>query len=235
MDKYEKRRLNLIELRHSRCGGSNAALARLIGREPSYVTRMAYPEGKSGKKRIAEDMVDIIEAAFSLPKGWMDRRDIALEDGPDSKAIVTSSRIIPQSEIKMVPLISSVQAGAMSEAVDPYAVGDAEKWIPVDLPNLSPNAFALRVKGESMLPEFVEGDIIIVDPDIEPDPGRYVVAKNGKNEATFKQYRQRGHNDKGEMVIELVPLNSSHPPIRSDVTPIKIIGTVVYVMGAPKK
>jgi SOS-response transcriptional repressor LexA len=133
-------------------------------------------------------------------------------------------------DLKMVPLISDVQAGAMAEAIDPYPLGDAEKWIPyIGSDDISNHAFALRVKGESMLPDFSEGDIIIVDPAVEPQPGRFVVAKNGENEATFKQYRQRGHNEKGVMVVELVPMNSNYPTIRSDITPIKIIGTVVYV------
>jgi SOS-response transcriptional repressor LexA len=36
-----------------------------------------------------------------------------------------------------------------------------------------------------MEPDFKEGDII-VDPELEPVPGEFVVAKNGDNEATFK-------------------------------------------------
>ena len=33
---------------------------------------MLYPEGKSGKKRIADDMMELIEKSFNLPRGWMD-------------------------------------------------------------------------------------------------------------------------------------------------------------------
>ncbi|WP_217870832.1 hypothetical protein [Chromobacterium violaceum] len=71
MDKYERRRLRLIELRDKHCHGRNADLARVIDRDASYVGRMLYPEGKAGKKRIAEDMVEIIEKSFGLP-GWFD-------------------------------------------------------------------------------------------------------------------------------------------------------------------
>jgi len=72
MDKYEKRRLRLMELRDTKCVGVNAVLARKIERDPSYVNRMFYPEGKNGKKRIADDLIEAIEVAFKLPRGWLD-------------------------------------------------------------------------------------------------------------------------------------------------------------------
>lgn len=127
---------------------------------------------------------------------------------------------------KRIPLISCVQAGAMTEALDPYEVGDGADWILTDL-DLSSNAFALRIKGESMLPEFKEGDTVIIDPHVEPIPGDFVVAKNGENEATFKKYRPRGLNEQGRQVFELIPLNEDYPPMRSDLSPIRIIGTMV--------
>lgn len=114
----------------------------------------------------------------------------------------------------------------MSEAVDPYQVGDADDWLLTDL-DLSSHAFALRIKGDSMLPEFREGDMVIIDPSVNPLPGDYVVAKNGENEATFKKYRPRGVNEQGLQVFELVPLNEDYPSMRSDITPIRIIGTMV--------
>ena len=78
-----------------------------------------------------------------------------------------------------------------------------------------------------MLPEFCPGDRVIIDPSIAPDPGNYVVAKNGENEATFKKYRPRGVNERGDQVFELVPLNEDFPSMRSDIVQIQIIGTMV--------
>jgi hypothetical protein len=72
MDKYERRRLKLLELRDRDFGRSNSALARKIGKDASYVARMLYPQGKDGRKRIGEDSVEIIEHAFQWPKGWLD-------------------------------------------------------------------------------------------------------------------------------------------------------------------
>lgn len=87
MDKYELRRQRLIELKAQKCGNNSAELARRIGREPSYVTRMLYAEGKPGRKRIAEDMVQIIEDAFGIP-GWFSQPK-ANESAPSAPTINT--------------------------------------------------------------------------------------------------------------------------------------------------
>ena len=72
MDKYEARRQRLRQLIDERCAGVSASFAKQIGRDASYVTRMLYPEGKAGRKRIADDMMEVIETAFGLPRGWLD-------------------------------------------------------------------------------------------------------------------------------------------------------------------
>lgn len=77
-----------------------------------------------------------------------------------------------------------------------------------------------------MLPEFKAGDLVIIDPEWEPRPGDYVAAKNGKEEATFKKYRPRGMDARGNEIFELTPLNDDYPTLRSDITPLAIIGVM---------
>lgn len=127
---------------------------------------------------------------------------------------------------RRVPLISSVQAGRMTEAVDPFPPGGAFEYLLTDL-DLSDNAFALEIDGDSMLPDFHPGDRVIVDPAICPRPGDFVVAKNGREEATFKKYRARGIGADGREAFELIPLNPDYPTISSDHEPVRIIGVMV--------
>jgi len=129
---------------------------------------------------------------------------------------------------RQIPLISYVHAGLWSAAADPFQPNDAHDWLMTDL-DLSKGSFALEIKGDSMLPDFSPGDRVIIDPDIRPQPGDYVVAKNGEDEATFKKYRLRSINDQGDPVFELVPLNPDYPSIRSDQVPSHIVGTMVEV------
>lgn len=114
--------------------------------------------------------------------------------------------------------------------MDDHAPGAASEYLLTDLP-VSRYTFALEIKGTSMLPEFKEGDRVIIDPEVRPQPGDFVAAKtmdaHGHGEATFKKYRPRGTNDKGQEVFELSPLNEDFPSLRSDTTPLEIIGTMV--------
>lgn len=51
-------------------------------------------------------------------------------------------------------------------------------------------AFALRVLGQSMAPEFSEGDVIVVEPEGALRDGAYVVARDG-DEWTLRQLVSR--------------------------------------------
>lgn len=123
------------------------------------------------------------------------------------------------------PVISHIQAGHMKEIAEPYGPGDGFD-IEYGDNDASQWAFFLEIKGDSMLPEFNEGDRVRIDPEIQPRPGDFVAAKNGKQEATFKKYRVRGIDEKGNEIFELVPLNDNYPVMRSDEHHMVVIGTM---------
>lgn len=54
------------------------------------------------------------------------------------------------------------------------------------------SVIAIRVTGLSMEPEILDGDVIVVDKDLEPDVGDIVVAVVGDN-FFVKRYRRRGN------------------------------------------
>ncbi|MBW8072894.1 MAG: SOS response transcriptional repressor [Ferrovum sp.] len=179
-----------------------------------------------------------IEKMTGKPVGWMDRpveSDFEPPTSPDSLLVAEpagrSDTYMP-NVIKVpigtrkVPLVSYVQVGNWTEVVDTYSLGSASDWLLTDL-DLSDTSFALEIKGDSMLPDFREGDRIIIDPSVQPNPGDFVVAKNGETEATFKKYRPRGKGESGVEIYELVPLNDDFATLRSDSSPVRIIGTMV--------
>lgn len=127
---------------------------------------------------------------------------------------------------RAIPVIDWVQAGQLSEMTSPYSptTPDGIEWVGDDF---GPRAIALRIRGNSMEPEFHEGDRIIVDPDVRAQPGDFVVAGNNQHEATFKKYRPRGIDERGREVFELVPLNDDYPVLRSDREPLVLLGTMI--------
>lgn len=123
-----------------------------------------------------------------------------------------------------IPLLSYIEAGQFTDQGQPFCAEDSAEYLPTHQ-DLSDRAFALKIRGDSMLPLFESGDVVIIDCNIHPLPGDYVVAKNGSNEATFKRYKlvSVAENE----VFELVPLNENYPTMRSDQMHIEIIGVMV--------
>lgn len=225
----EVRRQNL-EIAIKRAG-SGAKLAEAAKTSPAYLSQIKNrtPDSKSGTpKTMGDAMARRIEAAIGEPNGWM---DVAHSESstpathPQSNAF--DENVVPAPlSLRPIPVISSVQAGALRDMESPYLPGAGYAYEYTDA-DLSAWAFALDVDGHSMSPDFRPGDRIIVDPEITPNPGDYVIARNGSEQATFKKYRPRGIDASGNMVFELVPLNDDYPTLRSDTEHLTVIGVVV--------
>jgi SOS-response transcriptional repressor LexA len=126
---------------------------------------------------------------------------------------------------RRVPLISWVQAGAWKEVEDTFHPGQADEWVASN-GKCGEHAFALRIVGDSMEPVFQPGDIIIVDPDVAAETGKYVIAKikneKGENgEATFKRFVRDGNN------VYLRPLNTAYDVLDMTDKEFYIVGCVV--------
>lgn len=117
-----------------------------------------------------------------------------------------TQNVTPGPTIKgEVPLLSNVQAGMYTEFVDNLHPTDGlYEQIPTTVP-VNRYTFALRVSGDSMQPKFNDGDILVVEPELDPNPGDYVIAKNGSEETTFKQLVKDGAD------WYLKPLNERYP------------------------
>lgn len=120
---------------------------------------------------------------------------------------------------RKIPVISWVTAGRWKEVCDAFEPGDADEWIESDVRGR--NVFALRVVGDSMEPEFKEGEIVIVSPHVEALPGDFVVVKDREEKATFKQLKKYGSR------WVLHPLNPKYEDLEVSRGEFKIIGKVV--------
>lgn len=88
--------------------------------------------------------------------------------------------------------------------------------------------FALKVKGDSMVPEIYENDIAIIKKQNDFENGDYVVALINGEEATIK----KGY--KTDTGLLLQPVNSSFAPLifdkkDIDTLPVKIIGVLYNI------
>ena len=90
----------------------------------------------------------------------------------------------------------------------------------------SAEPYALMVLGDSMLPEFEEGEIIIIEPEGLAHDGSYVVAWH-KDEYIFRQLVQR--NDRWY----LKPLNDLYPT--DEVAGLEVVKGVITQKKKPGK
>ncbi|MFT7316674.1 MAG: SOS-response transcriptional repressor LexA [Gammaproteobacteria bacterium] len=140
--------------------------------------------------------------------------NVELELGPDLRG--------------KAPLISWVQAGKWKE-IDMAGLRQTETVFYQHTANVSDEAFALRVKGDSMTSfnggkSIPEGSVIIVDPNVPAEHGKVVVARlEESNEATLKQLVIDGG------VKYLKPFNSSYPtmPINGNCTIIGVVKQLI--------
>jgi SOS-response transcriptional repressor LexA len=205
--------------------GGVAAVAAKIGCSSSQYSQWMNGSENSGTGKprgMRPSSARRIEKATGKPEGWMDREHAKAEV---PQAFDENVKVAGVGGARPIPVISAIQAGALTDMETPYAPGAGYAYEYTDQ-DLSEWAFALDVEGLSMMPEFRPGDRIIVDPDISPNPGDFVVAKNGTAQATFKKYRPRGIDAAGNEIFELVPLNDDYPTLRSDDHKLIVIGVM---------
>jgi SOS-response transcriptional repressor LexA len=186
-------------------------VARAAGRSPSAISQLMDGTTKSLKAETAERLQQVT--------GY---RSTWLVSGTGPKRVSGNTEPGP-SLFAEVPLISWVTAGKWDEAVDSLLPGDAERWMPCPVRH-GPQAFALRVRGDSMTAtygrSYPEGCIVFVDPDLRaPSNGQRVIAKlAGADDVTFKVYKE----EDGRRWLQ--PLNAAHEPIRDQ---FRVLGTVI--------
>ena len=130
---------------------------------------------------------------------------------------------------RAVPLLGTIAAG------QPIPVPTEETWhtiaqetveVPAEMLPRQIRAYALRVKGTSMIDAFVDdGDIVVLEATRTADDGEMVAAwLIERQEATLKKlYREPGR-------IRLQPANRSMAPIYADPDQIEVQGRVIGVL-----
>ncbi len=109
---------------------------------------------------------------------------------------------------ELVPIINKVSAGYPADFNDlDYPVGVADDY--VRCPDLhDPNAFAVRVVGDSMEPKFRQGDIVVFSPAAEVHSGDDCFVRfSGPHETTFKRVYFEPEDK-----VRLQPRNEKYPP-----------------------
>lgn len=118
-----------------------------------------------------------------------------------------------------LPVISSVPAGKVATIFHPDYTDD---FVTVDDVN-DPQAFALKVKGNSMSPRIEDGDVVVVSPAQEVHNGDIAVARVD-GEDTLKKVKFEGN------YVHLIPLNSDFEPMTVKKKDVNFVWKVVKLI-----
>jgi SOS-response transcriptional repressor LexA len=211
----EKFRIALVYLK----GKNKKSIAEISGAamvSPRHIQAVLSEKERKGLGRGAQQRV--AELFRTTPEKMLAMGDAIMGDQVPIPSNVTPAPP-DRHQPRKIPLISWVQAGDWREVSDLFHPGDADQWVDTSSTD-SQYAFALVVHGDSMEPEFRDGDVIVVDPELSPESGDYVIAKNG-DDATFKQFVRDGSS------VFLKPLNERYPiKDMTGVTKFRIVGIV---------
>jgi len=121
-----------------------------------------------------------------------------------------------------IPVYDRVAAGIPIDAIE--EVVDWEE-IPEDMAKTG-EFFGLRIKGDSMVPRIVEGDVVIVRQQPDAESGDIVIVRINGDTATCKRLAKHTHG------ISLISFNPAYPPMcfsneEIERLPVVIIGKVV--------
>lgn len=133
---------------------------------------------------------------------------------------------------KKIPVISWAKAGESGFSPMDDLADFQDRML--DTPSKDPNAFAVEITGDSMEPRFLEGDLVVLEPNRLPQTGDYVVARiaapSGER-VVFKRFRRTG--EQGEVIV-LESVNPAYKPITLDAEAVVWAYPMLHFVGEPQ-
>lgn len=188
-------------------------------REQSQLSQKEF----AAKMNIANNTLSMYENDLRVPNDTI-KSKIADYFGVTIDYLLGRAPIETGGDIAQIPVLGSIPAGIPLEAIE-----DIVDWedIPKAMCSGGKEFFALKVKGDSMWPDFLEGDIVILRKTPSCETGDVCAVLVNGDEATLKTVK---FSEDGSLTI--TPKNPSYPPRtftpeQIQQLPVSIAGVVV--------
>lgn len=206
---HRKQRLRAL-IDSSSYSGSQASFAKATGLTEGRVSQLLDP-GQSFGERSARNIATVLDLGdryFEEGFGIGSMVELLSSDIGDALSL---------KAIKKIPVIGEVKGGDdgyLEELEYPVGFGDGY----VEYPTTDPNAYAVRVRGDSMHPRYRAGEFVIVEPNIEAQEGDdvVVVCSNGR-----KMLKQLNWRRDGE--LQLLSVNNGYGPLTLSIHEVRSI------------
>ena len=147
----------------------------------------------NGKTYPRIDKIDLLAEYFNINKS-------DLIDGISFGSHDDTIQLVNIKYVKLIPVLGKIPAGVPFEAVEEAYTTDYET-IPLEMTNGGKEYFALKLKGDSMEPEYKDGSTVVFLKTSDFTSGQDCCVMVNDDDATFKRVTIR---DNG---ILLTPLN----------------------------
>lgn len=180
---------NAIDALASRHGLSASGLARKAGLDPTAFNR-SKRTGADGRPRwpSTESIAKVLDATGATIDDFL--------------SVVRHQEQVPHRTIPLIGFAQAGRGGFFDDGGFPVGTG----WDEVSFPDgVDEKVYALEVSGDSMLPLYRDGDVIIVSPTSSVRRGDRVVVKTADGEFMAKELKRRTAR-----TVELRSLNPEH-------------------------
>ena len=203
--------MNNLKQARKAAGMTQADVAKLVG-----ISQNGYSYWENGKTKIDNESLSKLAKIFGCTIDYL--------LGGTSDTSSTGIKI---------PVLGSVPAGVPLEAIE-----DIRDWeeIPQSWATGEKEYFALEVSGDSMWPEYLPGDVVVVQRTPVCDSGEDCIVYVNGYDATLKTVRLNPEDQS----LTLVPINPQYPPRTFSAEeiqdlPVSIAGVVVELRRKKRK
>lgn len=184
--------------------------------DASYLSQML-----NGHRPMGEKAARNLEAKVGLPAGYLTAPASELAQSAYS---VAETRLEPGPDLTR-PFRRTRILGIAQLGPDGYwdALAVADGWL--DVPTTDPDAYSLRVKGDSMAPAIRSGWVVWCEPNHQLIPGEYVMVRCTDGQSMVKELLYENADE-----VSLMAVNDGYGRLtiaRSDIEQIHYVGGIV--------
>jgi phage repressor protein C with HTH and peptisase S24 domain len=189
-------------------------------------------------KRLASvrKSLGLTQAEVARRLGWSPPNYARIEKGRITPSLRSLEAIAQAMEVPLsmitqesllaeeVPVVAFASAGEAVEFTDQgYPAGGGMYFLPRPPQFTDPNGFGVEVAGDSMVPKYEDGQVVMVDTRKRPVSGDYAVIGLMTGEKYVKRYREAG----GRIILESV--NPLYPPVVVEPQEVRFAYKIVWV------
>jgi len=174
------------------------------------------------KKEKPASLLLALQQKTDLNLDWLETGEGPMTVGGQNDERPPEAFDIPRPTGK-IPIISWAQAGPDGFFLDSFPAGSGFGDInrPYDITD--PNAYALIISGDSMIPKYEPGDVILVSPNMGVQTGDYAVVRLKDGTVAAKRVKAKDDN------YFLESVNPDYEPIRCKKDDLIFMHRIVWV------